>query len=532
MRKQFALHLFPLSILLIVFASCSSGSKPEQKLNNKLAASSAVVSGKQEEPQLPKYEFEPRITTDSAGVKNKWNVASIRELYYTSANNPKLDSLSYYDKESKITLFYDANLNLDRIIIDRKTNTKKVHKEFCYTNEGWLYFMFDKEQTIVPSQNSMPESKFAENRFYFYKDWLIKDIMKEYSTVGGKKKVNSIHKKRGDTLVLAEQYNNAYSILNKAKAYIKAKGYTKKFVPTNAVFPNFALVYKDFLVPVADFDYKQKGKPYYKNGHYICDVEEGSIPDNFKALLGQKFALYNQESKTTEVTLEGFHIMASYVPHFGETQREMEEGISEEKLAIRKFNDERANKFLVASFEGSNNSRCYRAGLASLEHNGFVSNLQTEARDLVTELVYKTKEFVAIENEYSEYKNKPEEGDQNIKNTWKEYAHNYFYNASTEKVNIVFYKANSGDGCGAPGFYAGMSTCYYTEKTGDLQHSDFIEIPNSYGIPVLSFDSDNDGFPEFLFINGYETDYTVVEFQDGKFTPMLSLVIPFFDCPC
>lgn len=532
MNTQLFLNLFRIAILLIAFSSCSSDKKPEQKSNNELPNKTAVASKKQERQQSSKYEFKPKPSTDSVGIKNRWSIASIRELYYTSANNPKLDSLIYYEKETKVTLYYDANLNLDRIIIDHKTDTQKLHKEFCYTNEGWLYFMFDKVQTIAPSQHSVSESKFAENRFYFYKEWLIKDIMKEYSTVDGKKKANSITQKRGDSLVLAEQYNNAYSILSKAKAYIKAKGYTKKITASNAVFPNFALVYNDFLVPVVDFDYKQKGKPYTKKGCYISDIEEESIPDSFKALLGQKFALYNQEAKINEVTLTGFHIMASYVPHFGETQQEMNEDISEQKLAARKFSDERANKFLVASFEGANTSRCYRAGLASLEHDGFVSNLKTEAQDLVKELVYKSKEYVAIENKYAEYKNKPEEGDENVKNTWKEYAHNYFYNASTEKINIVFYKANSGDGCGAPGFYENMSTCYYTEKTGDLQHSDFIEIPNNYGIPVLSFDSDNDGFPEFLFINSYETDYTVVEFQNGEFSPMLSLVIPFFDCPC
>ena len=78
---------------------------------------------------------------------------------------------------------------------------------------------------------------------------------------------------------------------------------------------------------------------------------------------------------------------------------------------------------------------------------------------------------------------------------------------------------------------AEISTLFVAEKKTNIKNSDINEMLNDYGIPIASFDYDNDGYPEFIFLD-FPTHYKVVKYNDGEFIVIQELVIPYYDCPC
>ncbi len=297
------------------------------------------------------------------------------------------------------------------------------------------------------------------------------------------------------------------------------------------------IIYDDYIVPDADFDYELEGEPYKpKGGLAMCDIKEESIPDKYKELINKTFTIYGKNNQTTQVKILSYHVLADYTPHFGEYQQWEAEGLSDKEITRNVFSGGQAAEFIVAKIDKKlDYSLSYSwARLASLPEVGFPNNSCDDAFETNTKNnVHNSMEYSTVEDGYRDYvKNaESEESEEDFSENWEDYAYYSWYYCQTDKVNVAFFYSYSGEPCGMESYEAEVSAVFTAEKTTKKGNFDINEMLNEYGIPIASLDYDNDGYPEFVFLNS-PTHYRVVKYINGELIEIQELIIPYFDCPC
>ena len=119
--------------------------------------------------------------------------------------------------------------------------------------------------------------------------------------------------------------------------------------------------------------------------------------------------------------------------------------------------------------------------------------------------------------------------EEDMPETWDQYAEYQWEDWGSDKANIAFFQAQSGEPCGMESYHAKISSIFITTKKSNITKEDITTIPNDYGIPVATIES-NEG-PLFIFTD-YLTYYKVILFINGNLIVVQELEIPYYDCPC
>ena len=303
----------------------------------------------------------------------------------------------------------------------------------------------------------------------------------------------------------------------------------KQFTATEGgfLFPSFAIVHKGYLVLDDCFGYELEGEPYRpRHGMAMCDIDIESIPPVYRNLINKTFTVSGGNAFTTEVELLSYHVLIDYTPHFGELQEWGNSELTDDEIASKIFDDGKGARLLVATVNRKLDYEYNWAQLEALSNNN-VQKASGEFVSIVQESIYTSSEFKSIQQGYENYiKDDPD----NYPGSWENYARADWRDYSTSKINIAFYHGASKESYHSDNFEAILSKVFIAPAKENISAGDVFEISNNYGIPEDAFDIDNDGYPEFLFVDG-QLGYHFVKYVEGDLTTIWSIEIPFYDCP-
>jgi len=529
-RKRIILKVMFLVMVLGFLAYCNTNDKSNQSMNIK----NKELVKTENEDKANNYSSKLIANKQFLESEKEKIIKTIRKRYY-SLTKENLDSEISENYEAgikrKVVVSYDFDLDIKKIVVEFDEGNKTNLREYCYENNS-LYFVFGKIQN-AENINGKIVNRFIENRFYLNENVLVQTINKEYLIYERESKPKEKKELDSDNSSLPELFDDAYNLLFKLKNAVANRGFTKTIKKDDYLFPSFAIIHHGYLVLDDCFDYELEGKPYIPKGGgmAMCDINHESVPSYYKNLVNKKFMVFDKNNNNIEVKLLSFHVLVDFTPHFGEIQQWNSSEISDEEIANEIFYGDRGPTLLVAEIDKELDYKAEYAWaqLTALSKDDNVGSANDEFLFIAEESVYSSSEFKSIEQEYLDYQKNS--SDYDFPDRWEDYAEFAWADYGTDKINITFYKAESGEPCGQESFEASISSLFIAKEKNNIKENDVIEISNEFGIPLCAFDLENDGYPEFLFRHGIE-GYRVVKYTDGELITIWEIEIPFYDCPC